>query len=132
VPRREVVSAIEEADLIVSTSRWEANSVVLLESMAAGTAWVSTDVGSARENAGGIVAGSPKQMADAAAQLLLDGSQRKELGAEGLARARERHDWKRITDEYEQLYQDVIGRRSNAGEVIAPSAVPVYAAMPVR
>lgn len=132
VPRREVVSAIQEADLIVSTSRWEANSVVLLESMAAGTAWISTDVGSVRENVGGIVASSPKEMADAAAQLLLDGSRRKELGAAGLARARERHDWKRITDAYEQLYQDVVGRRRDAVAVIAPSAVPVCDSMPVR
>lgn len=132
VPRREVVSAIQEADLIVSTSHWEANSLVLLESMAAGTAWVSTDVGSARENAGGIVARSQKEMADAAAQLLHDGSQRKALGAAGHARALERHDWKQITDEYEQLYQDVIGRRRHAVPVIAPSAVPGCSSMPVR
>ena len=48
--RDQVVSAIREADIVVSTSRKEANSIVLLESMAARTPWVSFDVGSAREN----------------------------------------------------------------------------------
>src|SRR5208282_2129275 len=53
--REEVVSTIKEADLMVSTSCKEANSLVLLESMAAGVPWVSFDVGAARINAGGVV-----------------------------------------------------------------------------
>lgn len=110
-PRWEVVSAIQEADLVVSTSRWEANSVVLLESMAAGTPWVSTDVGSARENAGGFVATSVEEMADVVIRLLRDPTQRQRLGGEGRVRAAERHDWERITDQYQQLYENAIGQR---------------------
>jgi glycosyltransferase involved in cell wall biosynthesis len=116
IARREVVSAIKEADLLVSTSRREANSIVLLESMAAGTPWISTDVGSARENAGGIVVSSVDKMAEAVLELLRDPDRRKCLGQEGRIRVGERHDWNRIVDSYEQLYEGAIGQpiHSNA------------------
>ena len=110
IPRREVVSAIQEADLLVSTSRWEANSVVLLESMAAGIPWVSPDVGSARENAGGIVVDTVDQMADAVTKLLGDPERRRSLGREGRLRAKERHDWESIVGRYEDLYRRVTSK----------------------
>ncbi|HLW99417.1 MAG TPA: glycosyltransferase family 4 protein [Candidatus Acidoferrales bacterium] len=105
VPRQQVVSAIQEADILVSTSNWEANSVVLLESMSAGTPWVSFDVGSARDNAGGLVVNTVGEMTETVTELLRDRDRRKSLGLEGRARARERHDWARIVDQYEELYE---------------------------
>lgn len=105
IPRQEVVSAIQEADLLVSTSRWEANSVVLLESMAAGTPWVSLDVGSARENAGGVVVSTVDEMAAAVVELLRDSGCKKGLGHEGRLRAEERHDWQSIVQQYEDVYR---------------------------
>jgi len=105
VPREQVVSAIQEADILVSTSNWEANSVVLLESMSAGTPWVSFDVGSASDNAGGMVVSTIGEMTDALTELLRDHDRRRSLGLEGRARARERHDWARIVDQYEELYE---------------------------
>lgn len=104
VSRLEVVSAIQEADLIVSTSQWEANSVVLLESMAAGTPWVSFDVGSASENAGGAVVRDIEQMIAVVRNLLRDPDRRKSLGATGRSQAVAKHDWDRIAVQYEQLY----------------------------
>ena len=108
LPRPEVVSAIQEADVVVSTSKWEANSVVLLESMAAGTPWVSFDVGSARENVGGVVAGNLDEMAAVVTELLRDAHRRKSLGRVGRARAVAKHDWESITDQYERLYESVV------------------------
>jgi L-malate glycosyltransferase len=107
--RSHVVSAIQEADILVSTSKWEANSIVLLESMAAGTPWVSFDVGSARENAGGVVAGNLGEMADTITELLRDPDRRESLGRIGRARVVAEHDWEPITDQYERLYESVIG-----------------------
>lgn len=132
VPRGEVVSAIQEADLVVSTSRWEANSVVLLESMTAGTPWVSTDVGSARENAGGVIADSTEEMAESVIQLLQDPARRRTLGKEGQIQAAERHDWKRIADQYLQLYESVIGQRCGTGSVAAASSTPSHRRMQDR
>jgi glycosyltransferase involved in cell wall biosynthesis len=108
IKRAEVISAIQEADLVVSTSSWEANSVVLLESMAAGTPWVSFDVGSARCHAGGIVVDSIKEMSSVVNELLQDPSRRKQLGSEGRERIALKHDWNTIAAKYEQLYQAII------------------------
>jgi glycosyltransferase involved in cell wall biosynthesis len=111
LPRAQVTSAIKEADVLVSTSNWEANSVLLLESMAAGTPWVSFDVGSARENAGGIVVNTMDEMGNAVTQLLKDPDRRRSLGREGRIRAKEKHDWVRVVDQYERLYERAVGQR---------------------
>jgi glycosyltransferase involved in cell wall biosynthesis len=107
--RPQVVSAIQEADILVSTSKWEANSLVLLESMAAETPWVSFDVGSARENVGGVVTGSLDEMANTITELLRDTVRREILGRTGRARVEAKHDWESITDQYERLYESVVG-----------------------
>jgi len=110
VPREHVVSAIQEADMLVSTSRWEANSLVLLESMAAGTPWVSFDAGMARRNAGGIVVDTLDEMAIGVTELLQNLDRRKSLGRAGRARVAANHDWDAITDQYELLYEGVAER----------------------
>lgn len=107
IPRKEVVSAIQEADLVVSTSSWEANSITLLESMAAGTPWISFDVGSASENIGGVVATDLDKMADAIANLLRNPERRRRLAAMGRARAAAKHDWEFVTDQYERIYERI-------------------------
>jgi len=116
VPRELVVSSIQEADVVISTSRWEANSVVLLESMAAGTPWISTDVGSARENAGGVVVSTLQEMVAAAARLLTDPVLRQRLGEEGRARAVAKHDWRKVAAQYEELYLGAARSYAAAGE----------------
>ncbi len=107
--RQEVVSAIQEADIIVSTSKWEANSIVLLESMAAGTPWVSFDVGSASENAGGIVVRDLEEMVGLVKELWWDPGRREALGRAGRERAVSKHDWDALVDQYEQVYESMVG-----------------------
>jgi L-malate glycosyltransferase len=110
VPREQVVSAIQEADVMVSTSRREANSLVLLESMGAGTPWVSFDTGTARQNAGGIVVGTLDEMATEVTELLGNRARRRSLGSAGRVQVAANHDWDSITDQYEQLYQNMLER----------------------
>jgi len=110
-PRTEVVSAIKEADLMVSTSGKEANSIVLLESMAAGVPWVSFDVGSARINAGGVVVRDMDEMKDVVAELSRNAELRRKLGNGGSAQISEKHNWDTIVDQYEQLYEGLISQR---------------------
>jgi L-malate glycosyltransferase len=109
--REKVVSAIREADIVVSTSKREANSIVLLESMAAGTPWVSFDVGSARENGGGVIAGSFDEMLSIVAELVQNPGRRKTLGTAGRAQAVARHDWDGIADQYEQLFDSAVATK---------------------
>ena len=110
-PREEVVSAIKEADLMVSTSGKEANSLVLLESMAAGVPWVSFDIGSARENAGGLVVRDLNEMRAAVVKLSRNAQLRRKLGDAGRAQIAEKHNWDTIVDQYEQLYKGVVSQR---------------------
>ena len=107
IPRAETVSAIKEADLMVLTSAWEASPLVILESMAAGTPFVSFDVGNVREHAGGRVVHSVREMQSAVHELLADKDLRIELGAQGKACVAERHDWERMVDSYERLYREL-------------------------
>ena len=51
------------AVVLVLTSNWEANSLVLIEACAAGLPWISFDVGSAKHVPGGVIA---KGVADVA------------------------------------------------------------------
>jgi L-malate glycosyltransferase len=118
LPRHQVVSAIQEADILVSTSHLESYSIVLLESMAAGKPWISFDVGTARQNAGGIVARNWLHMAEILGELVRNPEQRRQLGANGRAQILARHDWDSIVDRYEQLYEEVL--RANIVSVSTP------------
>ena len=55
IPREDVVNFFKESDVTVLTSLKEVSPLVLLESMAGRTPWVSMDVGNATELKGGIV-----------------------------------------------------------------------------
>jgi L-malate glycosyltransferase len=111
LPRHQVVSAIQEADVLVSTSHLESYSLVLLESMASETPWVSFDVGTARQNVGGIVTSNLDEMANVVIELLKDPERRKSLGSAGRARVAANHDWDSITRQYERLYESAVGQR---------------------
>ena len=114
VPRPEVISAIQEADLVIVTSSREASPLVVLESMAAGTPWVSFDVGCVREHVGGIVVRNAEEMASGAAFLLDHPEVRTGLGQDGRRRARERHDWDAIAEEYERVYAEVLAKSGDS------------------
>jgi len=109
VPRPEVVSAIQEADVVIVTSRREASPIVPLESMAAGTPWVSFDVGCVREYHGGMVVPTRQAMVEAVVGLLQSPEERRRLGAQGRQRAEEGHNWDVIARAYEAVYSAAAG-----------------------
>jgi glycosyltransferase involved in cell wall biosynthesis len=113
LPRPKVVAAIKEADLITVTSRWEASPIAVLEAMAAGTPWVSFDVGCVAKNAGGIVVGSVPEMKEAVKNLLQDSSLRQELGKKGRERAVEAHSWVSIVTKYENEFKRLLRDRAD-------------------
>jgi glycosyltransferase involved in cell wall biosynthesis len=111
VPRQDVVSAIKEADVFVCTSTREANPIVLLESMAAGTPWIAFDVGSVRHNRGGCVVADEEELASTLSRLLSQPAVRRELAADGTRRVREQHSWDAIAKQYLALYSETLERR---------------------
>jgi glycosyltransferase involved in cell wall biosynthesis len=109
--REEVVSALQEADLLLVTSFREASPLVLLESMAAGVPWVSFRVGGVEDNVGGMVVDSETEMIDASIKLLNDHSVALELGRCGRERVASKHDWEKIIDSHLAFYARCIADR---------------------
>lgn len=135
LPREEVVAAYRAADLFVFGSAIECSPLVLFEAMAAGTPFLTLDVGNAAEIARwsgsgrvlpttrlarGRAGGSAAEMATAADELLDDERERLRLGRAGRSAWEQRFTWSSIATAYEQLYRDLI-----AGRLPAASALPV-------
>lgn len=62
IPRNEVVDYVRNAYLYLLGSTWEAFSISLIESMAAGVPFVSSDVGIAKYLPGGVVVNNIEEM----------------------------------------------------------------------
>lgn len=105
-PPGAVASAIAAADVFLFTSRVECAPLVILEAMAAGTPWVSYDVGNVSELAGGVVAGDVSELRDAAGEIL-DGM-RPDLGPQGRAAWKANHRWPDIVARYESVFEEVL------------------------
>jgi glycosyltransferase involved in cell wall biosynthesis len=101
-----VASTIARAALFLFTSRVECAPLVILEAMAAGTPWVSYDVGNVSELPGGVVVAGFEDLLDAARQIL-DGA-RPELGQQGLAAWEADHRWEKIVPRYESIFNEVL------------------------
>ena len=61
LPRKDVISAFQSADIFLSYSKKEVAPLVILESQASATPWVSMDVGDTITRRGGIVIQNPKE-----------------------------------------------------------------------
>jgi glycosyltransferase involved in cell wall biosynthesis len=113
VPREWTVSAYQEADLFVFGSLVECSPLVIFESMAAGLPFISTDVGDVRERAEfGQLVDTPEKMAVAINAWLDNPKKRATIGKAAQEEWKKKYSWERITDQYEQLYQDVVSQRS--------------------
>ena len=119
-PREDVVAAYHSADLFVFGSKIECSPIVLFEAMAAGTPFISADVGNAREIAAwsgsgvvipttqghnGIAHAKASDMSRKIEDLLSSPSKLRALGASGLEAWNKRFNWEAIAAQYETLYQ---------------------------
>ncbi|MBN8547699.1 MAG: glycosyltransferase family 4 protein [Deltaproteobacteria bacterium] len=107
IPRADTVAAFKSADLFLFGSRVEAAPLVILEAMAAGLPFVSTDCGNVRELSGGAVC-IPEDMADFTQRLLEDAPARRDFGSKGRKEFEERFTLKAVVDRYESLYYELV------------------------
>lgn len=126
VPRGVVVEALFDADLFVLASRIEASPTVLYESFAAGTPFVSADVGNAAElvestgagvvvetayDGDGYALASIDGLARAIDELIADPARRERMGSAGRSAWKERFTWDAIAAQYEAVYARAIHDR---------------------
>jgi len=108
VPRELVLAAYNEADLFVFGSKVECAPLVIHETMAAGTPWISFPVGNVPDLEGGTVVSDVADMAREIRHLAGDDSERERLGAEGRSAWRVRYKWESIVEQYEGLYRELV------------------------
>jgi glycosyltransferase involved in cell wall biosynthesis len=121
LPQRLVVPVVRGADLMVVSSRHEAGPVALLEAAIVGVPTVGTDVGQVRDFAPdaaiGVEVGNPVALARGIGGLLDDEPRRITLATRAQQRAlNEDADW--TCARFEELYADVIAKRSPRGRLV--------------
>jgi glycosyltransferase involved in cell wall biosynthesis len=135
LPRADVVAALRSADLFVFASLIECSPIVLFETAAAGTPFITGPAGNAPEiaawtGAGVVVAGSQRAdgitrtdnaaLTRAIERLVHDPAERERLGAAGRRAFLERLNWDRVTEQYEALYQQVLAAPPRHASGAAP------------
>ncbi len=125
LPRADTVAAMKSADVLLFLSNIEASPLVLFESAAAGLPFISTDAGNSEEIArwtkGGLItktypdpeyAGQVIASLKATVKLLLrlrlNKWLRKKMGKTARAIWQERFTWQKITEQYQELYEEVL------------------------
>ena len=109
ISREDVLSAYQCADVFVLASQYEGFGIVLLESMASGVPFVSTDAGAAKdlaENGCGFIVKDEEEMGKTIKTLLNDAEMRKEMGKKGRIYVKE-HAWDRIAKKHLSLYKSL-------------------------
>jgi len=112
--RGDLAAVYGATDVFLLTSRNEGTPVALIESLAAATPAVSTDVGGVRDvigsRAGGLLA--PFDDADALAAhvlaLLADDARRRAMGEQGRRAVQAKYTIERLLDDMERLYRSLV------------------------
>ena len=121
--RERVVAAFHDADLFLCASRVECSPIVLFESMASRTPFVTIDCGNAREliswgqsgicvstehDSEGNASTDPALLARAIEDLIGNPDTRQRLASRGLRAWKSNFTWERIITLYEELYRSII------------------------
>ncbi len=109
--QEDVAAAYCAADLFVCPSRHEVQPLVILEAIASGTPFISTDVGCVRDIPGGIIVKNVAEMADTMVMLLNDRERRDTLKNAGTQAARSLYNWQVVIKRYDALLERLCARR---------------------
>ena len=132
--REETLAAYHEADLFLFPSNIECSPIVLFEAMASRTPFLTTDVGNAAEivewSRGGVVMptlrddrglahADVKGSSELLERLLKDSGWRDDMSERGYRAWTERFTWEAIAERYEDLYLDVVSKRTEGERMLA-------------
>ena len=108
IPKDQIYAAYQAADVFLLGAKHETQPLAILDAMAAGVPFLSTDTGCVREFPGGLVVNSGPETKSAIHRLLDDGALRKTLGQQGRAACETKYDWERVLETYEKLFAQLV------------------------
>jgi glycosyltransferase involved in cell wall biosynthesis len=108
VPKEMINAAYRTADVFVLSAKVETQPLAILDAMASGVPFISTNAGCVAEFPGGRVVPSGRKTTQAIHQLLDDANLRRVLGHEGRSACEVKHDWNCVIDAYESLFERLL------------------------
>ena len=106
--RTDTFAAYKATDLVLLTATAETQPIVLIEAMAAGKPWISTDTGCVDRMEGGVVCRSRAALVSALKELMADPARRRSLGAQGLKAARTKYDSRTCVMKYDTIFRSLL------------------------
>jgi glycosyltransferase involved in cell wall biosynthesis len=103
VPKEMIYASYRAADVFILSAKQETQPLAVLDAMAAGVPFISTNAGCVSEFPGGVVARTGMETTRAVHRLLDDAALRQKLGQEGRAACEAKYNWDRVLDSYEEL-----------------------------
>ena len=102
-----IFTAYKAADLFLHPSKTEVQPLVVLDAMASGTPFISTDVGCVNELPGGVTINSEEEMANEIGNLLHNSERFEKLKAKGLKASKEKYNWDYVSKQYDGLIRSL-------------------------
>jgi glycosyltransferase involved in cell wall biosynthesis len=110
--RDQVVELFRTADVFLLGSKVECSPLVIIEAMASGIPFVSTQVGNVRDWEDSGIVTDEAGLAGALLALRADPERRQALGRRGRERWIQDHTWERVMDEYERVLTEAVATHS--------------------
>ncbi len=115
VPRSYVVSAYQESDAFLFGSKLECAPLVMYESFASKTLFITTDIGNVRDHETCVtIVKTPKAMASAAEHFLEHKDERREITDRAFELWKRDHTWETIAMRYEALFGEIAKAKSSS------------------
>lgn len=108
ISRDDTITYVKKADFYVMYSKWEAFPISITEAMAAGKAWISSDVGIVKYLPGGIIVDSEKLLKEKISTMFNDYKLKNRLELESKEFAIERFQIHEKVDKLESLIRKAI------------------------
>ena len=111
VPREMINAAYHAADVFILSAKQETQPLAILDAMASGVPFISTDAGCVAEFPGGWVVPSGRKTTQTIHQFLNDPDLHHRLGREGQSACKAKYDWNQVMDAYEKLFGRLLASR---------------------